>query len=68
MKLSPIEIINYGTFSNCRSLSVLSLPEGLKQIDNLAFKNCVSLKNVHLPSTIEVVKDGAFEGCPYSNK
>ena len=50
------------------SLSVLSLPEGLKQIDNLAFKNCVSLKNVHLPSTIEVVKDGAFEGCPYSNK
>ena len=51
------------TFSNCKSLSEVSLPSTLTTIDKDAFRNCTSLKEITLPKNIEDIKSGAFRGC-----
>ena len=62
--------LGYGIFSNCRSLTSISLPEGLKSIrgDEIReyrgmFYCCTSLVSVYFPSTMEILDDGVFYGC-----
>lgn len=62
--------LGYGVFSNCRNLTSISLPEGMKSISGDEYREyrgmfycCTSLSNVHIPSTIEILDDAVFCGC-----
>ncbi|MBQ3498325.1 MAG: leucine-rich repeat protein [Clostridia bacterium] len=57
------QFINYNAFSDCTSLSSLSLPSTLESIAIGAFRNCISLTDVVIPEGVKAISDGAFEGC-----
>ena len=48
------------TFSGCRSLKAISLPEGLTSIGSGAFYQCTSLPSLTLPTTLETIGSEAF--------
>ena len=50
-------------FANCRSLTGVTLHEGLTRIDYGAFVNCNRLDNVAIPSTVTSLRSNIFEGC-----
>ena len=53
-------------FSNCNSLSVVLLPEGLTHIGNMAFNECWSLFSITLPDSLVHIGDDAFSECSLS--
>ena len=57
------EIGDY-TFSNCSTLTAVTLPDGLTSIARGAFGGCSSLTAVALPDSLTSIGDGAFYGCP----
>lgn len=61
--LTPIPIMS-GTFSECHSLSVVSLPGGLESIGKEAFKGCRNLEQISIPSSVQNIDKSAFEDCP----
>lgn len=58
-----VEEIGAGAFSDCDSLSILSLPNSLKKIDNCAFSGCCSLNRITIPDSVESIGLGVFSGC-----
>lgn len=58
-----VKEIAYGTFSDCKALSSITLNPGLEKIDKNAFANCVSLKTVQLPDSIKSIGRLAFDDC-----
>lgn len=59
---SNILRIGDSTFSNCRKLENITLPEMISIIGNYAFYNCQKLESIDL-SNILMIKDHAFENC-----
>ncbi|MCC8024994.1 MAG: leucine-rich repeat domain-containing protein, partial [Clostridium sp.] len=55
--------IGDSVFSNCYSLTELTLPDGMKRIGNSAFSNCYSLEELTLPDTLERIGESAFLNC-----
>ena len=64
---STVTDIGQNAFYSFESLSAITLPEGLKVIDDYAFYNCSSLKDCQLPSTVESIGRLAFYNCPLYN-
>lgn len=63
--ISPsVRSIGYCTFSNIQLQRVLTLPEGLEEIQNSAFDNCRGLHYVLCPFTLKVIRSYAFMECP----
>lgn len=54
---------SYGAFQACPALKTITLPEGLKTIDEYAFKECTALQNITFPSTLTTIGDSAFIDC-----
>ena len=52
-----------GSFSNCISLTSITLPRGVKNIIDGAFYNCKSLTSVIIPNSVTSIGEKAFEGC-----
>ena len=50
-------------FEGCWGMTSLSLPEGLKKIDNYALSNCTSIPSILIPSTVVEIGESAFNGC-----
>jgi len=50
-------------FENCKSLSSIVLPDGIKNIGKMAFSNCSKLTNISIPDTVEEIGAGAFVNC-----
>ena len=50
-------------FGNYRSLTSISLPNGLTGIGSNAFSSCVSLTSISLPNSLTRIEDYAFYGC-----
>lgn len=48
------------TFRKCRSLSNVTLPEGLLTIGDCAFSFCSSLRQIQIPATVERIGVAAF--------
>ncbi len=48
------------TFRRCRSLSNVSLPEGLLTIGDCAFSLCSSLRQIQIPASVERIGVAAF--------
>ena len=58
-----VETIKYSAFENCKNLSSINFPQGLKIIERYAFHQNESLKNVQLPEGLESIGDAAFGDC-----
>lgn len=50
-------------FSDCPSLKVVVLPDGLVSIGNHAFDGCSSLPYIEIPDSVDYVGSHAFQGC-----
>ena len=53
-----------GAFSYCDNLFQITLPSGLKTIDDWCFDSCKKLKNITIPSTVTSIGNGVFQRCP----
>lgn len=51
------------TFSGCKSLKKIEIPEGIKNIEIATFENCVSLEQINLPKSLEKIASYAFRNC-----
>ena len=51
------------SFSCCRKLTSVTLPEGLVQIERYAFDCCSSLKTLDIPASVNDMSAEAFYGC-----
>lgn len=60
IKITGIDKINMNMFIYCESIKTIVIPEGVKEIHDLAFSNCIKLETVELPSTIENIATNAF--------
>ncbi len=59
---SKVTIIKAGAFSNTHIKSV-TLPAGLKSIENNSFGTCESLQGIQLPAGLENIGSLAFDNC-----
>ena len=55
--------IGGSAFSNCYSLTSITLPSGMTRISNDTFFNCRSLTSITLPSGVTSIGDSAFFDC-----
>jgi len=58
-----LKIINSNAFSTCCSLTSVTIPEGVENIEYGAFYSCSSLKEVSLPSTLKTIGSNCFADC-----
>ena len=61
-KCSKLEILDDYLFSNCSSLSSVSLPSNIKEISTSVFES-TSLESVTIPSSVETIGLYAFGWC-----
>lgn len=52
-----------GGFSGCTALKSVTLPEGVKVIENTAFSHCTSLRSITIPKSVTEIVKGAFDNC-----
>jgi hypothetical protein len=55
--------IGQEAFADCRGMTSITLPDGVRSIGDSAFGRCMSLKSIALPGTITHIGKYAFEGC-----
>jgi serine/threonine protein kinase len=60
---ATVSCIGHRSFYNCKGLSEITLPSGLKTIDVLAFGNCSGLTQVTFPASVQKLGSGAFSFC-----
>ena len=58
-----VKTIGSSAFSDCSSLTSVSIPEGVTTIDSYAFSNCSSLTSVSIPEGVTAIGSYAFSGC-----
>ena len=63
-KLKKIENLS---FSHCKKLTEINLPEGLEEIGGGAFE-WSGLKEIIIPSSVTLIKDMAFKNCEHLEK
>ena len=56
------EAIPAGAFMNCRSLTAVTIPQGVTSIGDRAFQNC-GLTGVTIPAGVTAIGAGTFSGC-----
>jgi len=66
-----LETIPSYTFSGCENLlhsasGLLTLPNGVKIIDQHAFEGCNTIKKIVFSEYLEQIRDYAFYGCPFA--
>ncbi|MBO4451696.1 MAG: leucine-rich repeat domain-containing protein [Bacteroidaceae bacterium] len=59
------EVLGVGSsaFSNCTSLTSLTLPNSVTSIGSSAFSGCTGLTSLTLPNSVTSINDYAFSGC-----
>jgi hypothetical protein len=67
-KLSSIVIPNsvkgsFGSFSNCASLSAVTLSNKITELFSYCFQHCISLEFIELPASISKLGSRIFYGC-----
>ena len=63
-----IKFIGECAFGGCFGLQSVSLPIGIKVIENDTFCACSKLKEVNIPNTVTSIGRGAFFNCPTLSK
>lgn len=60
---SPVSAIGKACFEYCGNLRKVTLPEGLKRIEEDAFLYCSKLREINLPESMKSIGTEAFMGC-----
>ena len=58
-----VRTIGSGAFFDCPTLTNVSLPAGLLDIEDSAFSGCANLTGILIPNSVTNVGTGAFSGC-----
>ena len=57
------QIVAYGAFKNCSRLTSITIPNGVKAIDDWAFDACKALTSVVIPDSVVRIGVEAFGTC-----
>ena len=60
-KVTDIDL--FGGFPNGDKITSVTIPSGVKVIEELCFAGCTNLRKVILPNSLEEIKYGAFSDC-----
>ena len=55
--------IEGSAFSDCTSLTSITIPDGVTSIGDSAFEGCASLTSITIPDGVTSIRDSTFEGC-----
>lgn len=58
-----VTCIGQWAFCNCKSLTSVTIPNGVKYIYGSAFYYCTTLTSVTIPNSVEHIGTGAFRAC-----
>ena len=58
-----VTAIGERAFANCRKLSSVKIPEGVRAIGDFAFWDCRGLISASIPGTVQTISFCAFSGC-----
>ncbi len=62
-KTYSVTRIGKETFSNCRGLTSISIPESVTSIDDRAFYGCSGLTEIMIPNSVTSIGQSVFSGC-----
>lgn len=51
------------SFSDCSSLTSITIPDGVTYIGTQAFYNCYNLPSINIPESVTRIEQGAFQNC-----
>jgi len=60
---NSVTSIEFAAFSDCISLTGVTMPDGVTSIGDYAFLECTSLTGVIIPNSVTGIGVGAFSGC-----
>ena len=63
IKGKPVTSIGGGAFSDCISLTGITIPDGVTSIGNYAFRDCTRLTSITIPDSVTSIGLGAFAVC-----
>lgn len=58
-----VKTIGANAFADCSSLTSITLPQSLTNIENLAFARCTALQNINIPQDVTNIGVSAFLRC-----
>ena len=58
-----IKKIDVCSFSDCKNLITVKMPNTITQIEDSAFKGCSNIKKMEVPESVENIGKGAFSEC-----
>lgn len=53
-----------GAFQNCTTVTSVTIPEGVTEIQDNAFYSCTALETVTIPASVTLLRNCAFCDCP----
>ena len=61
--ITPPHIIESKVFTDCSSLTSITIPNSVTTIDNFAFRGCSSLTSITIPNSVTSIGEEAFNEC-----
>ena len=56
----PETRIGNGAFEDCKSLTSVTIPDGVTKIDEYAFRGCENLTSITIPDSVTYIGEDAF--------